>query len=88
MTSFFECALRIPCQIHSTMNIRCFYEDSTIISYGYTSNSTFHNKNSIIAVNKLKLAKRFEKIQKFHTKQSLSSIAYTKYFEVKPQHDS
>ena len=45
------------------------------------------NWNSIIALNKLKLSNESKKLPKLHMNQSMSSSAYTKSFEVKPQFD-
>ena len=45
------------------------------------------NWNSLIALNKLKFSNGSKKLPKLHMNQSMSSSAYTKSIEVKPQFD-
>ena len=62
---------------------KCFKARSKkklIISFGYSSNSMYINKNSIIVLNILKLANGSKNLPKLHMNQSMFSIAYTKSF--------
>ena len=56
-----------------------------IISFGYSSNSMYINKNSIIVLNILKLSNGSKNLPKLHLNRSMFSIAYTKSFDVKLQ---